>query len=63
MALKGEIVLNEGKEINGKKFQPGTVMAEVQCVAGFIIEDVDIGMQLQEVKLRPIVETKGKDKK
>jgi len=58
MSKKGAIVLNEKKEINGKVVPEGTILATVDCQDRFTVEDVDIAMQLQEVKLQPRDETK-----
>ena len=58
MSKKGAIVLNEKKEINSKEYPAGTILAIVDCQDRFTVEDVDIAMQLQEVKLQPRDETK-----
>jgi len=53
------LVLNEEKVIRGKKIKAGTTLAEVKCSADFIAEDVDLGLQLNQVKLVPVFPKKN----
>ena len=46
------LILNEEKIIRGKKIEPGTVLGIVSCEKGFTIEDIDLGMQLNQVGIK-----------
>ncbi len=57
MAKEIRIISTEEKKIRGRKIKPGAILGIITCGKGFRREDIDLGMQLGEIK---IVEV-GKD--
>ena len=53
-ATSANLVLNEDKLVRGKKIAAGTVFGTMTCVKGFVIEDIDLGIQLGQVRVVPI---------
>jgi hypothetical protein len=51
MVKEIRIVLREDKKINGKIKKAGTVMGTISCKKGFTRKDIDISMQLGEIKI------------
>ncbi len=46
-----QIVLNEEKVIREKKIMPGTILGEINPTKRFCREDIDLAMQLGQVKI------------
>ncbi len=47
--MDGKLVLTTEKTIAGKICKPGTLIAEIQCVGKFTIDDVNRAMQLNQI--------------
>jgi len=47
--VDGKLVLSTPKFMRGKEVKAGTVIAEITCVQPFTVDDVNIGMQLNQV--------------
>jgi hypothetical protein len=48
------LILVEEKIIRGKKIAAGTALGSMSCGEGFVIEDIDLGIQLGQVRVVPV---------
>lgn len=51
MAKEIQIILTEKKKIRGRKIKAGTVVGIIVCGKRFRREDIDLSMQLGEIKI------------
>jgi hypothetical protein len=56
--MKGQLILNIEKSIRGIKVPAGTIIAIIETEPKITVEDVDIAMQLSEVKTITVPEKK-----
>lgn len=58
VSMKGELILNIEKNIRGIKVPAGAVIAIIETEPKITVEDVDISLQLNEVRISTVPEKK-----